>query len=105
MSEKPERVTGPSRQMLPLVFVYFLLVVLLWPVLGEWLGRSYAAILVFGIIALISLSFIREAVSPSAFERVAARYPGIRRESWMLNVLMRDVVIPLAATALFATLA
>ena len=102
--EEEEIVTGPSRVMLPLVFVYFLLVMLLWPVLGEWIGEVYASIGVFGIIALISLSFIREALSASAFAKVEESYPGLKRENWMVNVLMQDVIIPLAAVVLFVYL-
>ncbi len=100
-AEGEEHVSGPSRLMLPLVIVYFLLVKLLWPVLGEWIGEVYAAIAVFGIIALISLSFIHEALSAEVFARVEESYPGLKRENWMVNVLMQDVIIPLAAVTLF----
>jgi hypothetical protein len=89
---------------MPLIFVYFFLVMLIWPVLGEQIGQLYASIGVFGIIALLSLSFIHEALSRSAFERVEKSYPGLKRENWMVNVLMQDVIIPLAAVALFVYL-
>ena len=99
-----EHVTGPSRLMMPLIFVYFFLVMLIWPVLGEYIGELYASMAVFGIIALLSLSFVHEALSRSAFARVEANYPGLKRENWMVNVLMQDVIIPLAAVALFVYL-
>lgn len=97
-------VTGPSRLMFPLIIFYLFLVVLVWPALGEHLGWWYASIAVFGIIALLSLGFIHEALSRVVFERVERNYPGLRRENWVVNVLMQDVIIPLAVVSLFVYL-
>jgi hypothetical protein len=95
---------GPTRQMWPLVMVYFLLVVVLRPVLAGWLGQGYADMVVFGIIALLSLSFIREALSAASYARIAGSHPELKRGGWISMVLMQDVVIPLAAAALFTYL-
>ncbi len=103
-AEGNDAVHGPSHVMVPLLVLYFFLVVLVGPNLAMKIGDGYATIGVFAIIALISLNLIHGALSASSFARLAKQYPGLRRENWITNVLVQDVAIPLAAVLLYFSL-
>ena len=79
------------------ILVLYFIVFIITPYIGITIG--------LGLIAVLAVACIWNAVSRKQYEKLKGSYPGLSRSEYMLNNLIFQTVLPLAICAVLALLA
>lgn len=98
--EAEEESSGPSHLMFGLTILYLGMMFIVGPALDGLLGHG-VGIAVFVLLFIgINIGFLWSAFSRKSYEHLRQSYPQLRRENWILNVVLQDVLVPSLVVAL-----